>query len=234
VNFEIVAASWFSTDHASAGDALAGVTRPPVAPTFPLLVARARRFTSPVTQMHIQVIGELPIDRERPPASVFATVHGEIQTAERLIAEFPLVSGARFALSVHNSPAGVYSVAVGSHAPTTTITGSNAIAGGWLEAVLTVLGGRPVVLSIADEPVGAAFQGPVTTVGVAAAFLLQPVASGRRATIALVDRDRAATEPNMVHTLAQLVDAIGKPAPATLVLGSVQAGTELELHLEAR
>ncbi|MEO8550675.1 MAG: beta-ketoacyl synthase chain length factor [Kofleriaceae bacterium] len=234
MNFEIVATSFFSTDYASAGDALAGVTRPPIQPAYPLLVARARRFTSLVTQMHVQVIGELPIERERPPASVFATVHGEIRTAERLIEEFPLVSGARFALSVHNSPAGVYAVAVGSHAPTTTVTGNHALAGGWLEAVLTVLGGTPVVLSIADEPVGAVFRGPTTTIGGAAAFLLQPVASGRRATLALVDRDRAPTEPDMLHTLAQLVDAIGKPAPSTLVLGSVQAGTELELHLEAR
>lgn len=233
MNFEITATSWFSTDHASAGDALAGTTRAPVVPAYPLLVARARRFTSLATQMHLQVLGELPIERDKPPASVFATVHGEIQTAERLIGEFPLVSGARFALSVHNSPAGVYSVAVGSHAPTTTITGNDALAAGWLEAVLTVLGGSPVVLSIADEPVGKAFHGPSTTVGVAAAFLLRPVASGRRATLAFVDREPVTPEPDLSRTLAQLVDAIGKRDASTLVLGSVQAGTELELHLEA-
>ncbi|HEY0253010.1 MAG TPA: beta-ketoacyl synthase chain length factor, partial [Kofleriaceae bacterium] len=202
MNFEIVAASWFSTDHASAADALAGVTRPPVMPTYPLLVGRARRFTSLVTQMHVQVVGELPIDRERPPASVFATLHGEIQTAERLITEFPLVSGARFALSVHNAPSGVYSVAVGSHAPTTTITGYNAVAGGWLEAVLTALGGSPVILSIADEPVGTVFCGPATTVGCAAAFLLQPVAGGRGATLAIVECDPVPPEPALLHVLA--------------------------------
>lgn len=232
MNFEIVATSWFAPDYASAHDALTGTTRPPVAPAFPLLVARARRFTSLVTQMHVQVIGELPIAKDNPPASVFATIHGEIQTAERIIEEFPLVSGARFALSVHNSPSGVYSVAVGSHAPTTTITGTNAIAGGWLEAVLTVLGGSQVVLSIADEPVGAVFHCAAPAVGVAAAFLLQPVASGRRASLHIVERTPRA--PEMLHTLAEVVDAFAQPGSTTVVLGSVRAGTELELRIEAR
>lgn len=232
MNFEIVATSWFSTDHASAADALAGTTRPAAQPTYPLLVGRARRFTSLATQMNVQVLGELPIDRDAPPASVFATRHGEIQTAERLIEEFPLVSGARFALSVHNSPSGVYSVAVGSHAPTTTITGDNAIAGGWLEAVLTVLDGRRVALAIADEPVGPGLHGPVTTTGVAAAFLVQPVAGGRRARLVIAEREPS--EPDLVTTLARIVDAFAKPAASTIALGSVQPGTELELHLEAR
>jgi hypothetical protein len=180
-SIQVVATSFFSTHHASAADALAGRERAITAPAYPLLVGRARRFTSLATQMHMEVLGALPSD---PVAAVFATVHGEIQTAEKLIADFPLVSGARFALSVHNSPSGVYSVATGSTSPTTTVTGSNAVAAGWLEAALTAHD-RPVLLSIADEPVPAVFEGPTQPVGVAAGFLLG--ATGRRAELVMVN-----------------------------------------------
>ena len=168
-------AAFFSTCHASAQDVLDGRERPFTPPAYGLLVGRARRFTSLVTQMHVEVCGALQPEAQRALA-VFATCHGEIQTCERLIADFrdtSMVSSARFALSVHNTPSGVYSVATGSTAPTTTITGANAIAAGWLEAALIALEAeRPVLLSIADEPVPPVFRGPTEPVGFAAAFLL--------------------------------------------------------------
>lgn len=211
---QVLGASFFSTHHASARDALEHRERAVTAPTYPLLVARARRFTSLVTQLHVEVIGALPpVDA---PHAVFATVHGEIQTAEKLIADFRdagVVSSARFALSVHNSPSGVYSVATGNLAPTTTVTGDNALAAGWLEAVLTVLDtGRPVILSIADEPVPAVFHGPATPVGVAAAFLLGPAAAtGRHATLAMAPG--GAADPD---GLAQLLARAVESEPVTL------------------
>jgi hypothetical protein len=137
---DVLAASFFSTHHGSAADVLAGRERSVTAPTYPLLVGRSRRFTSLATQMHIEVCGAIAVDGAAPPSTVFATCHGEIQTAETLIADFratAMVSSARFALSVHNTPSGLYSVATGSMAPSNTITGSNAIAAGWLEAALT-------------------------------------------------------------------------------------------------
>ena len=166
--------------------------------------------------------------------AVFATVHGEIQTADQLIADFRdngVVSSARFALSVHNSPSGVYSVATANTAPTTTVTGDNAIAAGWLEAALTVGEvGKPVVLSIADEPVPEVFHGPGETVGFAAGFVLAPATStdGRAAELVVVPGpDDIAIDVR--HLLATLADP--SSAPTTLVLGHIGPGAVLQLRL---
>ena len=234
---EILEASFFSTHHASAADVVAGRERPFTAPTFALLVGRARRFISLVTQMHVEVYGALKtVVVDRLPA-VFATCHGEIQTAEKLMAdvrESSLVSSARFALSVHNTASGVYSVATGRTAPTTTVTGANAIAAGWLEAVLIVLDtGGTVLLSIADEPVPAVFKGPASPVGVAAAFLLGPASraapTGRRVALAMSPSIEAVdVDPGRI--LARAVDAGGRAGSAAITLGRIQPGAMLELR----
>lgn len=229
--FRIAATSFFSTNHETPADMLANRERPLTPPAYKLLVARARRFTSLATQMHVEVLGALPIDPTTQPIAVFATVHGEIQTADQLIADFRdnrVVSSARFALSVHNSPSGVYSVATGNTAPTTTLTGDNALAGGWLEAALTVAEvGRPVLLSIADEPVPEVFHGPGETVGFAAGFLLAPASStvGRAAELVITPGD---TEVDPRHVLATL----GDPAwdGTTITLGRIAPGSVLQLR----
>ena len=242
---QVLGTAFFSTRHATAQDALAGRERPFTAPACGLLVGRARRFTSLVTQMHIEVCGEvcggLPADAAGPPISVFATYHGEIQTAEKLISDFreaALVSSARFAQSVHNTPSGVYAVATGNTAPTTTITGANAIAAGWLEALLTALDAeRRVLLSIADEPVPAAFGGPGEAVGVAAAFLLGAApATGRRAELAMRPCRIEPVDPwqGPLHLLARAAEASRGDEPATVALGSIQPGTALELRFPSQ
>lgn len=233
-SLQIVGAAFFSTRHASARDVLHGRERPFTAPACSLLVGRARRFTSLVTQMHIEVCGSLQAQSSEPPVAVFATCHGEIQTAERLITDFresAMVSSARFALSVHNTPSGVYSVATGNTAPTTTVTGANAIAAGWLEASLTALDGeRTVLLSIADEPVPAVFRGPDEPVGVAAAFLVRAGAGeGRIAELAVAPCDDEA-EVNPLEVLARAADAWEHGEPASVALGQIQPGARLELR----
>lgn len=234
IDVQILGASFFSTHYATVADVVADHRREVTPPTFPLLVARARRFTSLATQMHLEVCGALSIDPAEPPLTVFATCHGEIQTAETLIADFhanAMVSSARFALSVHNSPSGLYSVATGSHAASTTITGGNAIAAGWLEAALTALdAGRTVMLSIADEQVPAVFQGPQQTAGVAAAFLLGPEHhGGRRAQLAIRPNVEAG-DIDTLPLLARAVAAATSDEAATLDLGHIQPGATLELR----
>ncbi len=256
---QVLGSSFFSTHHASIADALAGTERPVTPPAYALLVGRARRFTSLATQMHIEVCGALRVDATQPPLTVFATCHGEIQTADLLIADFhksSIVSSARFALSVHNSPSGLYSVATGSHAPSTTITGDNAFAAGWLEAALTALdAGKNVILSIADEPVPPSFQGPTERVGVAAAFLLGPgnesrslhlglgpgnesrslhlglgpgTTGGRRGELAIVPSSSPPLDS--FQLLTQMANAATRPDPSTLALGTIQPGMTLELR----
>jgi beta-ketoacyl synthase-like protein len=233
-SLQILGAAFFSTRHASARDVLAGRERPFTAPACGLLVGRARRFTSLVTQMHIEVCGSLQAESTESPIAVFATCHGEIQTAERLITDFresAMVSSARFALSVHNTPSGVYSVATGSNAPTTTVTGANAIAAGWLEASLTALDGeRTVLLSIADEPVPAVFRGPSEPAGVAAAFLVRAGAgAGRCAELAVAPCDDE-SEVSPLAVLARAADACSRGEPASVALGQIQPGARLELR----
>ncbi|CAN5901366.1 hypothetical protein BH11MYX3_BH11MYX3_01550 [soil metagenome] len=232
----VLGASFFSTHHASPEDVLAGRERPATQPAYPLLTGRARRFTSLVTQMHMEVCGALRVEGAEPPTTVFATCHGEIQTAGNLLADFhanAVVSSARFALSVHNTPSGLYSVATGSSAPSTTVTGDNAIAAGWLEAALTALdSNRTVLLSIADEPVPAQFEGPAATVGVAAAFLLSPASSssgGHTIDLALIPNlNDVPVDP--LHVLARAAAACVHRKAVAVVLGRIQTGALLELR----
>lgn len=229
----ILGAAFFSTHHASGQDLLAGRERPFTPPSYGLLVGRARRFTSLLTQMHIEVCGALQSIAAEPPIAVFATCHGEIQTAEKLLVEFregAMVSSARFALSVHNTASGLYSVAIGSNAPTTTVTGANAIAASWLEASLTALEAQQtVLLSIADEPVPPALQGP-TGVGVAAAFLLGVAPDAGRAVQLVVAPSVDAPDIDPLQVLARAVDAWTRDEAAALTLGHIQPGATLELR----
>ena len=241
VSVRILGARFFSTHHASVVDLLAGRDRPFVPPAFALLVGRARRFTSLVTQMHLEVCGSLYGESPEPPIAVFATCHGEIQTAENLIADMrenAMVSSARFALSVHNTPSGLYSVATASAAPTTTVTGANAIAAGWLEAALTALAEqRTVLLSIADEPVPAVFEGPRGPAGAAAAFLLAPATSaGRPAQLAVVSSPgENRTDVDTLQALARTVDGSVRDEPATIDLGRIRSGgARLELRFASQ
>jgi hypothetical protein len=237
----IAKAAFFSTCHASARDELDGREREFTPPAYGLLVGRARRFTSLVTQMHVEVCGALQPDAQRAPA-VFATCHGEIQTCERLITDFrdtSMVSSARFALSVHNTASGMYSVATGSTAPTTTITGANAIAAGWLEASLIALDAdRPVLLSIADEPVPAVFGAPSQPVGFAAAFLVGAGADldqGPDGCAAQLVVTACPGDPvpviDSLHALARAADACARGAPVAVALGPIQPGAMLELRI---
>ena len=229
-------ASFFSTHFASAGNALMGTERAFTAPKFELLTGRARRFTSLATQLHIEACGALPASSAGRP-SVFATCHGEIQTAHRLIGEFRdagEVSSAHFAHSVHNTPSGLYSVATGNTAPSSTITGANAVAAAWLEAALV---GRetdgPVILSIADEPVPEAFDGLGEPAGVAAAFLVGPAAPSAGGGVpARLSMEEGGQPPERtLSLLAHIVDLVIARATGSVKLGSIQPGASLRLHV---
>ncbi len=231
---KLLDASLFSTHHASVEDVLAGRERAATQPAYALLTGRARRFTSLVTQLHMEVCGALRIERGEPPISVFATCHGEIQTAANLLADIrdhAMVSSARFALSVHNTPSGLYAVATGSSAPSTTLTGEHAIAAGWLDAALTVLDtGRTVLLSIADEPVPAELHGPPVLGGVAAAFLIGPLSATGRTIELSIEPGPDALPIDPLQTLARAVDACLHGRAASVTLGRIRVGSLLELR----
>lgn len=236
----VLATGFFSTHHESPAAQVAGQRRPASAPEYRLLEGRARRFTSLVTQLHMEMCGALHGQSPVPPCAVFATRHGEIQTGEKLITDFRdagVVSSARFALSVHNSPSGLYSVATGSDAPTTTITGSNMVAASWLAAALHVADGAHVLLSLADEPVPAALRGPDGAAGYAAGFLLGPAEGAPcRASLWLATEPppAPASDDELARLLAQAVLAAGNVgARQELALGELGPEQALYLMLEA-
>jgi hypothetical protein len=221
---------FFSSHHGSAADALRDARIvAPRKPQFELLVARARRFTSLVTQTHVEVCGQAlrvhAATNGEAPFGVFASQHGELQIAADLISDLltlKSVSSARFALSVHNAPSGLLSIATKNTRATTTIAaGELSWSAGLLEAYLTAREREaPVLLSYADEPVPALFGGPLTDFALGFALLLSP-----------------APGPNDLGTL-ELSDAPGVGAASTALLpailtvaAAVESGREAVLTL---
>jgi hypothetical protein len=90
-------------------------------------------------------------------ACVFATRHGPFATTVALLEELATrspLSPARFTHSVHNAPAGLFSIWARNPQPSSTISaGAETFACGFLEAVAMLhrSAGRQVLLVVADE-----------------------------------------------------------------------------------
>ncbi|MBK9071562.1 MAG: beta-ketoacyl synthase chain length factor [Myxococcales bacterium] len=243
----VLGVGYFSTAH---GTSTAGGPRTgPHKPAFALLVGRARRFTSLVMQMHVEVCQQATagLPREVACGSVFCSNHGEVQTAADIIGdirEHQAVSSARFALSVHNSPSGVYSIAAGRREPTTTITsGASSFAAGMVEAVLTAQERAGVVLvSYADEPVPVVFGGDADSDGRAVALLLgdaTALTSSGLASLGMLSlAERAATyvitQADALAAGAALAALVKARQPGQVALGSLRDGFDIVAHVSTQ
>lgn len=100
----------------------------------------------------------MPEEGWAEPATVFATRHGEIDTTIALLQDLAageLLSAHGFSHSVHNTPAGHYSILAGNRHPSASVAGAEATFGyGFLEAATALhrYPGRPVLLVMADVP----------------------------------------------------------------------------------
>ena len=114
-------------------------------------------------------------------ASVFASANGDPdiihQICDALSTEPPMVSPTRFHNSVHNAPAGYWSIATGSRQPATAIAAyDDTFSAGILAAMAQVTSEKlPVLLVVYDRP----FPSPLAQARVlgapfAAAFVLAP------------------------------------------------------------
>jgi hypothetical protein len=175
--------------------------RPAPEPAPGLLPATERRRASPAVRWALAVAQQALAGRDAAAlATVFASCAGDGATThlicEALASPQGVVSPTRFHNSVHNAPAGYWSIATRSQAPSTSVAGyEGSFAIGLVEAaVQAALERRSVLLVAYDLP----FPPPMHALWpvaqpLAAALLLDPPGSGRAAF-------RMALRPGGAHT----------------------------------
>ncbi len=133
-------------------------------PAIPFVKASLRRRASAISRMMMWVShAVVSTDSQSQPfltdelTAVFATEGGESATTLELLqtlAAKEALSPMKFSLSVHNASAGLYSLATGNKAPSTTVSaGADTVACGLLEALATLHtpGTERVLFVAADE-----------------------------------------------------------------------------------
>lgn len=138
----------------------AGLGPPPGPPPAALLPANERRRTTATIRLALQVAAEA-VDRaglEHPDvAAVFATSGGDYDVLNSMcsaIASGGGLSPTLFHNSVHNAAAGYWSIATGSHRPTTTVSAwDSSFAFGLLEAAAVVMTDQVPTLLVAYDRV---------------------------------------------------------------------------------
>lgn len=148
-------------DWARRPSAIAGEDAPAAAFLPPLLRRRCDRLT----RMLLHAAYHACDAAERASVrSVFASRHGcVVKTVELLdqLAADEELSPTRFSHSVHNAPAGLFSIAAGNRAASTSVAaGGDTFACGFLEAAaqLARAPGAPVLLVAGEEPLPEVFQ----------------------------------------------------------------------------
>lgn len=131
------------------------------APAAGLLSGPLRRRASALTRMAAealeQAVGQAGRGLGQLP-SVWATAHGEHETAIELLAMMcrgeGRLSPTRFHNSVYNTASGYASIAAGNRAPSTTLTGGpELVSSALLEGLCLLEAGAPnVAVVLADEP----------------------------------------------------------------------------------
>lgn len=133
--------------------------RPTVVPASPLLPANERRRAVQTVKLALALATEVFTAADRDPeetATIFTSSGGDGETLhailEALASAAPDISPTRFHNSVHNAPAGYWSIASGSHAPSTSLCCHDAsFAAGLLEAAVQVTVEKQAVALIAYD-----------------------------------------------------------------------------------
>ncbi|RMG56548.1 MAG: hypothetical protein D6717_06435 [Gammaproteobacteria bacterium] len=123
-----------------------------------LLPANERRRTTVLIRMALQAAQEAAGEAGGPLPAVFASSGGDLEIVDRILQALQMpgrpVSPTHFHNSVHNAPAGYWSIARKDHAPSTSVSAHDAsLATGLLEALTWLAGGVSEVLLVAyDHP----------------------------------------------------------------------------------
>lgn len=221
-------------DFAALRALLAGGT--PAASTAPaaaLLPANERRRAPESVRLAVEVAGQALASSGRDPATlacVFASAHGDQTITDAIcatLARAPVeLSPTRFHHSVHNAPAGYWTIATGCRAPSSAVcAGAHTFGAALLEAATQALvEQRPVLLACSDI----AGRGPLLEMtgcdrAFGCALLLAPAAAAN--TLARLQLAMPADHASSTPAPATLADvAAGNPVGAALPLLALLAG----------
>lgn len=205
------------------------------APTAALLPANERRRAPESVRLAVEVAGQALAASGRDAAvtaCVFASAHGDQTITDAIcatLARAPTeLSPTRFHHSVHNAPAGYWTIATGCHASSSAVcAGAHTFAAALLEAASQALAEQRVVLLVCSDIGG---RGPLLTMTGCAqpfgcALVLTPQATtAAQACLHLeLAPDRAPPSPTPA-VLAAL--ASGNPSAAALPLLALLAGPQ--------
>ena len=236
------------------GDAPAPVN-PAARPDATQLPPTERRRVPDTVAIALEVAGRACAAANVDPAlvpSVFACTHGDLAINDYLcatLASSPLLtSPTKFHNSVHNAPAGYWSIATGSNAPSISLAASKHTFGaGFLEVATQVMDAGMPVLYVAYD-IGA--RGPLAklfgTRGMLATGLVLAARASARSVAEIVWHLEPAThpeptpariehaglvEPNAMASCLALFEALAGSAPSTVLQ---TLGDSLALRLAVR
>lgn len=231
------------------GSADAAVVRP-----SPDLLAAAERRRAPMpVLLACEIAAQACAAAGQAPAelpSVFVSTHGDLGITDHLcetLARAPReVSPIRFHNSVHNAPAGYWTIAAGCHAPSTSVSAWHiSFASALVEAAVEVASGAgPVLLAAYDTAAAGALADVVPAQGnFGVAFVL--AAEGPGSTLRLgwsAEESPAQSTPVIPAALAALSEANPMAAQCLPLLArmaanaafrhDLAAGTQSRLELE--
>jgi len=211
---------------------------PPPAPTAKppaaTLPANERRRAPESVLLAIEVAGQAVAMSGRTAAElacVFGSAFGDLSITDYMcetLAHTPTeLSPTRFHNSVHNAPAGYWTIATGCHAPSSAVCGwRDTVGAGLLEAAALALADQRPVLFVCGDVAGAGPLLPLSgcTQAFGCAFVLAPEASERSVatlSLELVSRKETNTEAS---ALPAAWGEANPMASAALPLLSVLAG----------
>ena len=177
-----------------------GAARPGAA----LLAGPLGRRATGLTRLGVEALQQAASDAKvdvSSVATVWATAHGEHETAVEILRGLVLgdgrVSPTKFHNSVYNTAAGYASIATGNRQPSTTLSGgADLVAMALLEGLCTLsAGARNVIVVVLDEPMLPPFDARGATAPMAAAFCISSEPGGARVRLAGLRREGATRVP---------------------------------------
>lgn len=212
-----------------AGDAPAA----PAAPAAALLPANERRRAPESVRLAVEVAGQALAMSGRDPgtlACVFASAHGDQAITDAIcatLARAPVeLSPTRFHHSVHNAPAGYWTIATGCRAPSSAVcAGAHTFGAALLEAATQALAEQRPLLLVCSDTAG---QGPLLEMtacdhAFGCALLLAPGAG--TTSLARLRLDMPADHASSTPPPATLAGEMrGNPVAAALPLLALLAG----------